>query len=395
LLPDAFPVLGISPFGYNLTFTLTTVAFVLSGVVLAIEMHLSERARRREVEESRERLDDFARSSSDSFFEATPDGRVTFANGPTAQMAGLAEGGLAAAFAASETARASLVRALAGRDAFRLNGAVSGVQGRLRTLELRGRPKLDAAGEVIAWRGTVTDVSDDLQRAADDAQRQKHAALGQLAGGVAHEINNLLHPIINLARRSAQGLEAADERRRWLDVVVESGRRAAEIVGTLLATVRRGPDIVEVAPLEDAVRRSFETVRSVAPGGIHLSLEADGTRGPDLPVHEVFEVVANLTSNAVYALSGGGTVTVRLTGDGAGGVLLCVADNGAGMDAATLARAREPFYTTKDVGQGTGLGLHLVSQLAQKWGATFDLESAVGQGTRATIRLPVRKAEAA
>jgi signal transduction histidine kinase len=88
-------------------------------------------------------------------------------------------------------------------------------------------------------------------------------------------------------------------------------------------------------------------------------------------------------------------VIVRIGADGAGGAVLDVIDNGTGMDEATLARAREPFYTTKEIGQGTGLGLHLVGQLAQKWGGLFELHSAPGLGTRATVRLPAQQAQAA
>jgi signal transduction histidine kinase len=136
-------------------------------------------------------------------------------------------------------------------------------------------------------------------------------------------------------------------------------------------------------------------VKSVAPGGVGVVFEADGAPGPELPVHEVFEVVANLVSNAIYALSGGGTVTVRIETDDTGVARLEIADDGVGMDEATLQRARDPFYTTKEVGQGTGLGLHLVGQLAQKWGGRFELHSAPGQGTRAAIFVPPQQAHAA
>lgn len=391
---DILPGLGTNVYALNATYFATCLCFVIFGIVTSIEIQHRERALRRAVEATTERLRDFARSASDSFWEADNAGRITFATGPTAAMSGLSPGALLS----------EIIHARSGESADAFRGSLASAKpvrgtlqfvaddGEHRYVELRGAPWLNSGGQFLGYRGVASDITQDTLDQRRQEQQQRLAAVGQLAGGVAHEINNLLHPIINLARRTADRLEKTDERHHWLTVVVDSGKRAAEIVSALLSSVRPIQERASDAPLKEGVSRALESVRSVVPQGISLSLTGDGSVGPALPVHEVFQVVANLTANAVHATKGGGRIVldIRNPGDDGSadrrGVHLSVTDEGEGMSEETLRRALDPFFTTKRADSGTGLGLYVVHQVVRRWGASLDIQSTLGRGTKVTIR---------
>jgi signal transduction histidine kinase len=218
------------------------------------------------------------------------------------------------------------------------------------------------------------------------------AAVGQLAGGIAHEINNLLHPIINLSRRVASELSSKDERRRHLDIVIDAGMRAGEIVASVLTTVRPSMGDGDVLALSEAVRRAVDAIRPVIPDAARFDLSISAEGGPRIRAGEVLQVLTNLVANAIYATGGSGHIGVTLALDLAGGMgprhVLTVSDDGQGMDAETRRRALEPFFTTKEIGQGTGLGLSIVYGLVRGWGGLIDIESEPGRGTRIIISVP-------
>src|SRR6185369_1038782 len=224
----------------------------------------------------------------------------------------------------------------------------------------------------LGFRGIASDVTELRNRREREAQQQKMAAVGQLAGGIAHEINNLLHPIINLSRRVAGDFSSKDERRRYLDIVIDAGVRAGEIVAGVLATVR--PDVGETVtvPLSEAVRRAAESIRPVVPDSVRFEVAIASEGGPPVKSGEMLQVLTNLVANAIYATGGSGQITVTLA-EAAGARELAVSDDGQGMDAETRQRALEPFFTTKDVGQGTGLGLSIVYSIVRGWGGSIDI----------------------
>lgn len=220
------------------------------------------------------------------------------------------------------------------------------------------------------------------------------AAIGQLAGGIAHEINNLLHPILNLSRRVAAQFASGDEKRKQLDIVVDAGVRASEIVAGILAYVR--PDIGDGSrmPFPDAVRRASDAIRPIVGESIRYKMEIDTEDGPSVAAGEVLQVLSNLVANAVYATGGAGAITVSfsVSGDDDKPYTLIVADDGSGMDDMTRERALEPFFTTKEPGRGTGLGLSIVYGLVRNWRGTIEIESRPGHGTHIIIRLPREEA---
>jgi PAS domain S-box-containing protein len=229
-------------------------------------------------------------------------------------------------------------------------------------------------------------------------QSQKMETVGQLTGGVAHDFNNLLMPIVG-ALDMLRGRLAGDERaQRLTNAGLQAADRAQTLVQRLLAFSRRqhlSPRAVDVRSLIESMADLVS--RSLGPR-IRLVLEIT----PDLPPAHVDPnqlelALLNLAVNARDAMGGEGILTVRALpaaeGDILGGssafVQIAVTDTGVGMDAETLKRAVEPFFTTKGVGRGTGLGLSSVQGLAEQSGGSFRLTSTPGRGTTAALWLPV------
>jgi signal transduction histidine kinase/ActR/RegA family two-component response regulator len=233
-------------------------------------------------------------------------------------------------------------------------------------------------------------------------EAQKLETLGQLTGGVAHDFNNLLTPIIGALDLLQRKMEGADSRTdRWIANALQSGERAKILVQRLLGFARRqdlqsGP--VDVAALVGGMRDLIAS--SVGPV-IELKLRC----GSELPraladPNQLELAILNLCVNARDAMPEGGLLTIAaetaLLGPGSEPRLppglyirLSVIDTGVGMNAETLARAVEPFFSTKETGRGTGLGLSMVHGLTAQLGGAFTLGSVEGEGTRADLYLPV------
>lgn len=266
-------------------------------------------------------------------------------------------------------------------------------------------PVLDFPGrEAVAYVLNLRDITVDRQRAAAMLQSQKMEALGQLSGGVAHEINNLLQPIIALSELGMNIAQSDPVKvQRYLDVIGNSGRKARDIVRQVLTFARRDtPDVAShaIAPL---ISGALDLAQSGLPPGIALTryITTGETRAVVNPT-QLSQVVLNLIRNAADATDGRGEIKVslaaveideieagRLDIKPGAWLLLVVADRGCGMDHYTVSRIFEPFFTTKPVGSGTGLGLSVVYSVVTGWGGSVRIESEVDKGTSAMVYIPV------
>ena len=289
----------------------------------------------------------------------------------------------------------------------------------------RGRPAIrfpnryrckDGTYRWISWTGvpedglvycTGRDITEEMQKEADLAaaqealrQSQKLEAMGQLTGGVAHDFNNLLTPIVGsldmLQRRGVGG----EREQRLIAGALQSADRAKVLVQRLLAFARRQPLQSTVVDVASLARGMADLVASTIGPQIKVVVDAPD----DLPTaradaNQLEMAILNLAVNARDAMPDGGTLRISIwpeTIDGAqqgvlgpgGYIRLSVADTGTGMDEATLARAIEPFFSTKGIGQGTGLGLSMVHGLVSQLGGALDLYSQPGIGTNVILWLP-------
>ncbi len=235
------------------------------------------------------------------------------------------------------------------------------------------------------------------------AHAERLGALGQLAGGVAHEFNTVLQVVNGVAtlikRRSAD----ADDVARLAQVAIDATDRGAAITHRLLAFGRRGDlhaETLDMAVVLDGIREIC--IHTLCAGiEVHIVLE-DGLPAAFADRAQLETVVINLATNGRDAMRPGGRLTITAAGEAVSPadpihpaglapgryVRLAVADTGSGMDAETLARAQEPFFTTKRVGLGTGLGLPMAGGFAEQSGGGLSIESSPGHGTIVTLWLP-------
>ena len=241
---------------------------------------------------------------------------------------------------------------------------------------LRMAPVHDTDGRLISFIGIQADVTAERQRAKTDLHRQRVEALGQLAGGMAHQLNNLLQPIITLAslHRPAIGdPEIASD----VDVLLESARQAADVVRGALAFARRSEAVASDACLADMVREQVAFIRSMLPVTVRVHVtvaaEAETLRAP-ISATQLSQVLANLMINASNAMAGDGRVDIELTLHEQGAAVT-VRDNGPGIPPDIRAKIFEPFFTTRPEKGGTGLGLSVVREIMKSVGGAVHVQS--------------------
>jgi PAS domain S-box-containing protein len=269
-------------------------------------------------------------------------------------------------------------------------------------------PIRDDKGELVGFAKVTRDVSerDDAQRKLDLArealfQSQKMEAIGQLTGGVAHDFNNLLMAILSsltLLERRVSGDASAQ---RLIDNARQGAERGAALTQRMLAFARRqelNPEPVDIPSLVRGMTDLLQrTLGPSHPIGLQFPLSLPWVLAD---ANQLEMALLNLAVNARDAMPEGGAISITASEarvedraiDGlAPGryVKLAVVDTGTGMDAATLARATEPFFTTKGVGKGTGLGLSMIHGLAEQMKGELVLRSVIGRGTTAELWLPV------
>lgn len=216
------------------------------------------------------------------------------------------------------------------------------------------------------------------------------ATIGQLAAGVAHELNEPLGGILGFAQlaRKCSGLPAQAD--ADIEKIVNASLHAREIVRKLLIFARQMPAARTTTDLNRVVTEGLYLVEArCATEGIRLERDLE----PSLAAivadpGQLQQVLMNLVVNGIQAMPGGGRLTIR-TRNRPGGVLLSVEDSGAGMDEETLREIFNPFFTLKDVGQGTGLGLSVVHGIVAAHGGAIRVESEQGRGSRFDVDLPL------
>ncbi|WP_448190766.1 MASE3 domain-containing protein [Azospirillum sp. sgz301742] len=275
-------------------------------------------------------------------------------------------------------------------------------------LMFSGMPRFAPDGGFLGFRGTASDITERRRAAEAARQKQTMAALGGLVGGLAHEINNLLQPVISLSELALNRAGTDARLRTYLTLVRDSGLKARIIMRDVLAFARTEVAVSPPAEANEAVRAAVELARADLPPRITVDTDlADRLPAVTVTVTELSQILLNLIRNACDAMPTGGTLTLstgivtlrdpeasRLEIAEGDYVRLTVADTGVGMDEATRQRVFEPFFTTKPVGLGTGLGLSVVYGIVRNGGGVIAVDSAIGRGTAVMIDLPIAKGKA-
>ena len=270
-------------------------------------------------------------------------------------------------------------------------------------------------GPEMLWNGIALDETDRLAAAAQNAQLQaklQHAekieSIGTLAGGMAHELNNLLQPMIMMTELVLMDLPEDSSHHAKLKRVVDAGSMAAEIVQRIVVFGRSQEVSQSVLDVAEVARDAVALIRTILPSSIKLEVDIDDCAGNIRgDKTQMTQILINLATNARDAIGGRtGTVWVSLSKSSTevelpilgGGTLkpgtfvtISVKDTGSGMDEATVKKIFEPFFTTKGVGQGTGLGLSVTHGIVASHGGAIQVDSAPGKGTTFSIHLPIEE----
>ncbi|MGN2250271.1 ATP-binding protein [Frateuria sp. GZRe14] len=315
--------------------------------------------------------------------------------------------------------------AVAEKRAYRCEQRVRVRNGDWRTFSVRAIPTFDREGVIHEWVGVHTDVTE--QRATEHSLReltatleqrvreetaarqealvklheaQKLETIGQLTGGVAHDFNNLLMPITGALDLLQRRFADADARAgRLIDGALQSAERAKTLVQRLLGFARRQTLQTQAVDLERLLEGMHDLIRSSVGSTIELHTVCPSHLPQAVADPNQLELaLLNLCVNARDAMPKGGTLTIAADVVAPGPeqselpqreyVRVSVTDTGTGMDQQTLARAIEPFFSTKETGRGTGLGLSMVHGLAGQLGGHFAISSTPGKGTRVELWLP-------
>jgi signal transduction histidine kinase/ActR/RegA family two-component response regulator len=249
----------------------------------------------------------------------------------------------------------------------------------------------------------------ELKRAKAEIKKKeweraaKMEALGRRAGGIAHDLNNILGAILGYGELAQDALGLGNKARRYVDQVMQAGSRGKGLVERIL-TFSQGA-LGERAPLrvQPIVEEVLDLLGPSLPAGVRLQKQLEAADAAMMgDATQFHELTMNLCSNAVQAIEGGGVITVTLERrapeercdlshgvvDAGRYVCLSVSDSGAGIAPAVLQRIFDPFFTTKQRGKGTGLGLTLVQTIVADFGGSIDVVTRVGIGSTFTVWLP-------
>lgn len=272
-------------------------------------------------------------------------------------------------------------------------------------------PICDDDGAVIGFAKVTRDVTGPREQArkleeAREAlfQAQKMEAVGQLTGGVAHDFNNLLAAIIGSLELVRKRVQADPRVTPLINNALQAAERGAALTERMLTFARKRELKMDVVELQSLVEGIHDFLRRTIGGQIDIVAHFPSTLPPvKSDRYQLEAAILNLTVNARDAMPQGGVVTITgryepESGSDAGletgdYVVLSVIDTGMGMDAQTLARATEPFFTTKGVGKGTGLGLSMVHGLTAQSGGGVHMASEPDRGTTVELWLPVAKSK--
>jgi signal transduction histidine kinase len=268
--------------------------------------------------------------------------------------------------------------------------------------EMGANPFLDWEEHLI--RGVASQIALILERRygedeARDLQAQlRHAdrlaTIGQLAAGVAHELNEPLANILGFAQLALKSPDLPDQASGDLRHIESASLHAREVIRKLMFFARQIPQRSSEVDLNRVVEDGLYFLASRC---VKAGVELVKAFAPDLPrIHadpsQLNQVLVNLVVNAIQAMPQGGRLTIRTSHDD-GAVTLEIVDTGTGMSEEVASKCLLPFFTTKDVNQGTGLGLSVVHGIVTSHGGSVDVESRVGVGSRFAVHLPIEKQE--
>jgi len=259
---------------------------------------------------------------------------------------------------------------------------------------LKMAPVHDQHGRLISFVGIQDDITEERERARLDVERQRIEALGQMAGGVAHQLNNLLQPIVTLTALHRPDMPA-DHMGPDFDTVLESARQAAGVVEDVLAFSRRKEPTFEILSVAETVLKNVEFIRTLLPKSIFVQVSIKPEINnvyANIDATQFSQALANLLINSSQAMDEAGRIHVEVTVDDGHWIHVSIVDEGPGIPQEIRSRVLEPFFSTRLEKGGTGLGLSVVYGIVNRHGGKISITGAGnerrGPGCCITLSLP-------
>jgi two-component system, cell cycle sensor histidine kinase and response regulator CckA len=395
------------------------VAIVITEIVSAVHRHRWQAAgqaregeRLAEAQDAMARLAAIVSSSSDAIIGKTLDGVVTSWNAAAERIFGYSRSEMVGQSVFKlipeelhETERSVLARLRQGESVELSETERVRKDGKRIWISLSVSPVRDVTGKMVGAASIKRDITESRLMRQHLHDTQRFQAVGQLAGGIAHEANNQMTVVLGASQFLLRRPDLALSAREDVELIRRAAERTASITQQLLAFSRR--QVLElrdvdlnrvVQTIEPVLRRSLSESQELI---VRLRLRDAVVRADP---RQLEQVLLNLTLNARDAMPGGGRLTIETgrvevgaeesVADESGPApgtyaVVVVKDTGHGMDRATLQHAFEPFFTTKGVGRGTGLGLSVVHGIVNQTGGSIRVESEPGKGTTFTLYLPI------
>jgi len=263
-------------------------------------------------------------------------------------------------------------------------------------------PILDDEDKICNFVGVKYDVSREKELEKQLLQSQKMQAVGTMAGGIAHDFNNILASILGYTDLLKNKLgQPGSKERNYLDIISYSGNRAKDLVQQILLFSRQSEPEKQQEQLELIAADSVKLLRSTLPSTIEIRLNTEPYLGVFADETQLHQVIMNLCINASHAMPSGGELNIELSGNirlpdnkfpamdsDKKYIRLDITDNGCGMDSDTVEHIFDPFFSTKDQGQGTGLGMSVVLGIVESHEGCIDIVSEIDKGTTVSVYFP-------
>lgn len=356
-----------------------------------LEQKVSERTM--ELKETKDYLENLLEVANDVIYTLNPDGIITYVNKKVEDW-GYAKEDLVGVPFISILSRHhqydNFKRAITAGIKRTYEVEIIDKSGEVKYAVMSISPLRGDEGKIVGVLGIVNDITERKMLEQQVAQAEKMSAIGQLAAGIAHEINNPIGGIMNCLYNLRKHKLTQEREAEYLKSMEDGIYRVQRTVDQLLDFSQQHQPELTAVDINSLLEEVLSLMSyAISKNGITLRKDMEtGLPRLMLDHHKMGQVVMNILLNAVQAIKGSGILTVR-TFEEDGWCCIDITDNGAGIPLHILPRIFDPFFTTKDVGKGTGLGLAVSLGIVEKHAGKIDVKSIEGKGTTFTIRLPL------